>query len=375
MSIPLLDLTRQHEAIGDEIEARVAEVVERQSFILGEAVEAFERALADHEGAAHAVGVASGTDALLLALRAIGVGEGDEVVTSPFTFFATAGAIHNAGARPVFADIEPDTFNVDPAAVEAAVGPDTAALLPVHLFGQMADVEAIRAVADRHGVPVLEDAAQVVGARRRTADGELAAPGQVGDAAALSFFPAKNLGAWGDGGAVLTDDAGIAEGVRKLRVHGGRKTYHHEEVGYNSRLDALQAAVLDAKLEHLAGWNEARAENAAWYGERFADLEAAGHVRRPAVDPDAEHVFHQYTLRATDRDGLREHLDERGIGHGVYYPVPLHLQPCFAHLGHAEGDFPEAERAAREVISLPVFPELTEAERREVAGAVEGFYR
>lgn len=375
MSVPLLDLTRQHDAIGDEIEARVAEVVASQQFVLGEAVEAFERSLADHEGAAHAVGVASGTDALLLALRAMGVGEGDEVVTSPFTFFATAGAIHNAGARPVFADIEPDTFNVDPAAVEAAAGPDTAALLPVHLFGQMADVEAIREVADPHGVPVLEDAAQVVGARRRTADGELAPPGRVGDAAALSFFPAKNLGAWGDGGAVLTDDAGIAEGVRKLRVHGGRKTYHHEEVGYNSRLDALQAAVLDAKLEHLAGWNEARAENAAWYGERFADLEAAGHVRRPAVDEAAEHVFHQYTLRATDRDGLREHLDEQGIGHGVYYPVPLHLQPCFAHLGHAEGDFPEAERAAREVISLPVFPELTDAERREVADAVEGFYR
>lgn len=375
MSVPFLDLTRQHDAVGDDVEARVAEVVASQSFVLGDTVEAFEETLAAYEGVAHAVGVNSGTDALLLSLRALGVGEGDEVVTSPFTFFATAGAIHNAGARPVFADIDPGTFNVDPAALEAALGPDTAAILPVHLFGQMADMEVICALADRHGIAVLEDAAQAVGARRRAADGERAAPGQLGDAAALSFFPAKNLGAWGDGGALLTDHEGIAEEVRKLRVHGGRKMYHHEEVGYNSRLDALQASVLHAKLNHLTDWNEARAENAAWYQERFAGLEAAGRVRRPEVDEAAEHVWHQYTLRARDRDGLRKNLRERDIGHGIYYPVPLHLQPCFSYLGHGEGDFPEAERAARQVISLPVFPEMTEAERHEVADAVEGFYR
>ncbi len=374
MSVPFLDLRRQHEAVGDAVEARVAEVVDRQAFVLGEAVEAFERALADHEGMGRAVGVNSGTDALELALRALGVGEGDEVVTSPFTFFATAGAIHHAGARPVFADVEPGTFNLDPAAAEAAVGPDTVALLPVHLFGQMADVEALGEVADRHGLAVLEDAAQAVGARRDTAAGRMA-PGEAADAAALSFYPAKNLGAWGDAGAVLTGDPGLADRVRELRVHGAPRSYHHETVGRNARLDALQAAVLDAKLEHLEGWNRARAANAAFYQERFADLEAAGRVRRPAVDEAADHVWHQYTLRATDRDALREHLEERGIGHGVYYPVPLHLQPCFEDLGHAEGDFPEAERAAREVISLPVFPELTEAERAEVADAVEGFYR
>lgn len=374
MSVPFLDLHRQHEAVGDVVEARVAEVVDRQAFVLGEAVEAFERALAGHEGVGHAVGVASGSDALELGLRALDVGEGDEVVTSPFTFFATSGAIHHAGARPVFADIEPDTFNLDPEAAEAAVGPDTAALLPVHLFGQMADMEAIGEVADRHGLAVLEDAAQSVGASRTTSDGPTV-PGRSGDAAAVSFYPAKNLGGWGDGGAVLTDDDGVAGRVRRLRVHGGRKMYHHVEVGRNSRLDALQAAVLHAKLGHLADWNAARAEHAAWYQERFEPLEAAGHLRRPAVEPGAEHVWHQYTLRVEDRDDLRSHLEGREIGTGVYYPVPLHLQPCFEDLGYGEGDFPRAERAARQVISLPVFPELTPGEREEVADALEDFYR
>lgn len=374
MPVPLLDLTRQHDRIGDEVERRVGGVVESQSFILGDVVEEFEDALAEHEDVAHAVGVASGTDALLLGLRALGVGEGDEVITSPFTFFATAGAIHNAGARPVFVDIDPGSFNLDPAAAESAVTGRTAAILPVHLFGQMADMEALRIVADEHGVSVLEDAAQAVGARREV-DGEPTAPGRASDAAALSFFPAKNLGGWGDGGAVLTDDGAVAERVRKLRVHGGRKMYHHEEVGTNSRLDAIQAAVLRAKLGHLSSWNEARAGHATRYQERFVDLEESGDVVRPHVVPDALHAWHQYTLRAQDRDALREHLSERGIGTGVYYPVPLHQQPCFRYLGYDEGDFPESERASREVVSLPVFPEMTEEEQAEVVAAIRGFYR
>lgn len=374
MAVPLLDLTRQDEAIGDEVRRRVEEVASSQRFILGEPVERFEETLAAHEGVDHAVGVASGTDALLLALQALGVGEGDEVVTTPFTFFATAGAIHNAGGRPVFVDIEPETFNMDPGRLAEATGPDTAAVVPVHLFGQMADVGAIRRVADRHGAAVVEDAAQAAGARRESG-GEPRAPGQVGDAAALSFFPAKNLGAWGDGGAVLTDDPELAERVRRLRVHGGLRSYRHEEIGTNSRLDALQAAVLEAKLPHLEDWNRARAEHAAWYDERFAELEEAGCLRRPAAREDARHVYHQYTLRVRDRGALREHLSGREIGTGVYYPLPLHLQPCFEDLGYEEGDFPESERAARQVISLPVFPELTDAERAEVADAVEAFYR
>lgn len=374
MAVPFLDLTRQDALIGDEVRRRVEEVASSQQFILGEPVERFERSLAEHEGVEHAVGVASGSDALLLALRALGVGEGDEVVTVPFTFVATAEAVRRAGARPVFVDVDPDTLLMDPERLEQAAGRATAAVLPVHLYGQMADMEAIREVADRYDAVVLEDAAQAVGARLESGD-RATGPGRMGDAAALSFFPAKNLGAWGDGGAVLTDDAELADRVRRLRVHGSSGGYRHEEIGTNSRLDALQAAVLKAKLPHLRDWNRARREHARWYDRRFAGLEDAGRLRRPAVRDGARHVYHQYTLRAEDRDGLRDHLSKRGIGTGVYYRLPLHLQPCFRDLGYREGDFPESERAAREVISLPVFPELTEAERREVADAVEGFHR
>lgn len=373
MAVPLLDLKRQYAAIADEIRARMDAVIENQAFIMGEPVAAFERAVAEFLGVKHAIGVASGTDALLLPLKALDMKPGDEVITTPFTFFATAGAIHNAGGRPVFVDIEPDTYNIDPNRVEDAITPRTRAIVPVHLFGQMADMKPLREIADRHGLMLLEDAAQAIGARQRI-DGEWVVTGQVGTCAAFSFFPSKNLGGFGDGGMIVTNDDKLAERLRRLRVHGGLKMYHHDEVGTNSRLDALQAAVLHAKLPHLPSWSEARRRNAAWYDQRFADLERAGKLVRPVVREYNESIYNQYTLRVENRDGLREHLNARGIGNAVYYPLPLHLQPCFAYLGYRQGDFPESERASQQVISIPVFPELSTEELEEVATAIEEFF-
>ncbi|HEU0077148.1 MAG TPA: DegT/DnrJ/EryC1/StrS family aminotransferase, partial [Longimicrobiaceae bacterium] len=285
----------------------------------------------------------------------------------------TAGAIHNVGARPVFADIDADTFNLSPAAAEAAITTETRALMPVHLFGQMAEMEAFRALGDRRGVAVLEDAAQAIGARRRLEDGRWITTGTLGDACAFSFFPTKNLGAFGDAGMTVTPHEATAERLRKLRVHGGRQMYHHEEVGYNSRLDALQAAVLSAKLPHLAGWSAARREHARFYDEALAGLEG---VSTPAVLPGNESIYNQYTLRVHGgrRDELAASLRERGVGSSVYYPVPLHLQECFAYLGYRRGQFPESERAAAEVLSIPVFPELTEAQREHVAASIRAFF-
>jgi dTDP-4-amino-4,6-dideoxygalactose transaminase len=317
--------------------------------------------------------VASGTDALLLPLKALELQPGDEVVTTPFTFFATAGAIHNAGGRAVFVDIDPDSFNLRPELVAEAVGPRTRAVVPVHLFGQMAPLAPLRELADRRGLFLLEDSAQSIGARQLV-DGAWRSTGQLGHATAFSFFPSKNLGAFGDGGMVVTDDADVAARIRRLRVHGGIKMYHHEEVGFNSRLDALQAAILLAKLPHLERWSEARRRNAAWYDERFAALEERGHLRRPRVAATNQSVYNQYTLRVEERDALKQFLTAEGIGAAVYYPLPLHLQPCFAYLGYGEGDFPESERASREVISIPVYPELTEEERETVAATIERFF-
>ncbi|HEV2147113.1 MAG TPA: DegT/DnrJ/EryC1/StrS family aminotransferase [Longimicrobiaceae bacterium] len=373
MQVPLLDLTGQYRTVADEVQRALQAVIEEQRFILGPVVDRFEAEVAEHLGVEHAVGCASGTDALLLGLRALGVERGDEVVTTPFTFFATAGAIHNAGARPVFADIDPATFNLDPAAAEAALGERTRAVVPVHLFGQMAEMEAFRALGDRRGVPVLEDAAQAIGARRLLEDGRWITTGTLGDACAFSFFPSKNLGAFGDAGMTVTGDAAVAERLRRLRVHGGRQMYHHEEVGYNSRLDALQAAVLSAKLPYLVGWSERRREHARFYDEALAGI---GGLATPTVLPGNESIYNQYTLRVGDgrRDDLAAFLRERGVGSSVYYPVPLHLQECFAYLGCRQGEFPESERAAREVLSIPVFPELTEAQREHVAGAIREFF-
>ncbi len=370
--VPLLDLTRQYAGLAEELNAVVLSVVEDQRFILGPVVERFEAEVAAHLGVEHAIGCASGTDALLLAFRALGVEKGEEVVTSPFTFFATAGAIHNAGGRTVFADIQPDTFNLDPAAAEAAVGERTRVVVPVHLFGQMADMTAFRALGDRRGVAIVEDAAQAIGARQKLADGSWITTGTLGDACAFSFFPTKNLGAFGDAGMMVTGNAAIATRLQRLRVHGGRQMYHHEEVGFNSRLDALQAAVLSVKLPHLSRWSEARRENGRFYDQALAGLDG---IVTPIVRPGNETIVNQYTIRVLDgrRDALVEHLKARGVGSSVYYPVPLHLQECFAHLGYREGDFPESERASREVLSLPVFPELRREELERVAEAVREF--
>ncbi len=371
MDVPILDLRAQHAAIRDRVLPAVLGVIESQRFILGEEVEALERSVAEVCGVEHGVAVASGTDALLLSLKTLDLQPGDEVITSPFTFFATAGAIHNAGGRPVFADIDPRTFNLSPDRVRETIGPRTRAVVPVHLYGQMAAMDELTTIAQAHGAAVVEDAAQALGARRRAAD-EWRAPGQTSRAAAFSFFPTKNLGGWGDGGLIVTRDGDRAARLRKLRTHGGAKQYHHEEIGTNSRLDALQAAVLRAKLPSLASWNAARRRHAAAYTDALADLEG---VVTPTVDATNEHVFHQYTLRVRERDRLRAHLAARGVGTAVYYPRPLHLQECFAALGYGEGDLPEAERACREVVSLPVYPELTSEQQAVVIDAVREFYR
>jgi dTDP-4-amino-4,6-dideoxygalactose transaminase len=375
VNVPLLDLTRQHRTIAGEIADAMRPVIDEQRFILGPAVEKLEREVEQYLGVKRAIGCASGTDAILLAVRAFGVeaGSGAEVVTSPFTFFATAGAVHNAGGRIVFADIEPGTFNLDPDAAEAAVTPATRVVMPVHLFGQMADMPAFRALGDRTGTAVIEDAAQAIGARQRTVDGQWITTGTLGDACTFSFFPTKNLGGFGDGGMIVTREDEPAERLMKLRVHGGRQMYHHEEVGFNSRLDALQAAVLSAKLPHLKGWSDRRREHAAFYDDAFAGVDG---LVTPVVPEGSESIYNQYTLRVPDgrRDALAAHLREKGVGSSIYYPVPLHMQECFAYLGYREGQFPESERAAREVISIPVFPELAEDERAYVADIIRGFF-
>ncbi|HEX6644825.1 MAG TPA: DegT/DnrJ/EryC1/StrS family aminotransferase [Gemmatimonadales bacterium] len=369
-SVPLLDLVAQHETIRDDVVAAMLRVVERQAFIMGEEVGQLEAAIARLSAVRHAIACASGTDALLLPLRTLGLLPGDEVIAPAFTFFATAGAIHNAGGTPVFVDIDPATFNLDPDAVAAAVTPRTRAIVAVDLYGQMAPMERLAAIAARHALMLVEDGAQAIGARRKV-DGEWRMCGELADVGTLSFFPSKNLGGWGDGGMMLTQDEALARRLAKLRLHGGAKQYHHEEVGFNSRLDTVQAAVLLSKLRHLAGWSAARRKVAARYDELLRPL---GAVVTPPVDPANEHIFHQYTIRAERRDALVEHLRARGIGCAVYYPVGLHLQPCFAHLGYRAGSLPETERAMAEVVSLPVYPELAEAQQDTVVGAVRDFY-
>lgn len=368
MPVPLLDLRAQHAHIHDDVVASMMAVVDAQTFILGDPVLQFEREIAALSNTKYAVGCASGTDAILLSLRALDIGRGDEVITTPFTFFATAGAIHNVGATPVFVDIEPDTMNISPQAAAAAVTGASKAVIPVDLFGQMAAVDAVTAAVP--SLPIIEDAAQAIGARRRVGARWVRA-GEIATLGTLSFFPSKNLGGYGDGGMIVTQDEALADRLRRIRVHGGLRMYHHEEVGFNSRLDALQAAVLSAKLPHLAAWSEKRRRNASHYDAGFA---GAADIRTPFVDERNESIFNQYTIRVPRRDALQEHLKARGIGTSIYYPVPLHLQPCFAYLGYAEGAFPETEAASREVLSLPIYPELTTAQLDEVIDAVRSFY-
>jgi dTDP-4-amino-4,6-dideoxygalactose transaminase len=370
LNVPLLDLVAQYQTIKDAVMPAFQAVIERQQFIMGPEVGQLEAEIARLSHAKHGIACASGTDALLLPLKALRLEPNDEVIAPAFTFFATAGAIHNAGGKPVFVDIDPGTFNLDPAAVEAAITPRTRAIVAVHLYGQLAAMERLLLLARRHNLVILEDAAQAIGARRLI-DGEWRVAGELGWAAALSFFPSKNLGAWGDGGMMLSQDDGLADRLRKLRLHGGAKQYHHEEVGTNSRLDTVQAAVLLVKLRYLAGWSAARRERAARYDAAFA-----GHADLcpPKVDGANEHIFHQYTIRAARRDALGAHLKAHRIGHAIYYPTPLHLQPCFADLGYRAGSLPATEAATGEVLSLPIYPELTAAQQDAVIEAVRGFY-
>ena len=370
MSVPLLDLVAQYHSIRDEIEPALRSVIERQAFIMGPEIPALEQAIAALSHVRHAIACASGTDALLLPIRALDLAPGDEIIAPAFTFFATAGAIHNAGGTPVFVDIDPATFNVSPEAIEAAITPRTRAIVVVHLFGQMVPMERIVPIAQKHGLAIIEDGAQAIGARRRI-DGTWRLAGELGTVGTLSFFPSKNLGGWGDGGMMLTQDDALGGRLARLRLHGGSRQYYHEEVGYNSRLDSLQAAVLLVKLRHLQSWNEARRARAAWYEQALSGVPA---VCPPRTDPANEHTFHQYTIRAERRDALLAHLKAAGIGCAVYYPVPLHLQPCFAHLGYQRGRLPVTEHAMDTVLSLPIYPELTEAQQALVVDAIRRFY-
>ena len=368
MPVPLLDLKAQHAGIRESVVQAMLKVVDDQAFILGAPVERLERDVAALSHTTHAIGCANGTDALLLAMRALDIGRDDEVITTPFTFFATAGTIHNVGAKPVFVDIAPDNFNISPAAVASAIGPRTRAIIAVDLFGQMAPVEEVMAAAK--GLPVIEDAAQSIGARR-SIDGEWRMAGEVPTVSTFSFFPSKNLGGYGDGGMIVTQRDDLAARLKRLRVHGGAKMYFHDEVGYNSRLDALQAAVLAAKLPHLAAWSAGRRKNAAFYDQALAGL---GDIRTPVMDRASESIYNQYTIRTGKRDALHAHLKAAGIGTSIYYPLPLHLQPCFAYLGYQQGACPESERAAGEVLSLPIYPELTSSQLDEVVSAIRAFF-
>ncbi len=369
MKVPLLDLQAQFQQIRSDVLAAIEEVCNEQSFILGRRVEAFETAVAGYLGCRYAVGVASGSDALLLSLMAAGVKPGDEVITVPFTFFSTAGGISRLCAVPAFADVRADTFTMDPEQIERTMTSRTKAIIPVHLFGQCADMEPIMELAERRGIRVIEDACQSIGASRYGRNA-----GTFGYSGCFSFFPSKNLGGVGDGGLIVTDDGDLRDLLLALRVHGSRSDYHHDHIGLNSRLDALEAAVLRVKLPHLDGWNAKRARNAATYNRLLTEAGLLDHVALPVTDPGNVHVFNQYTLRVQRRDELMAYLKEREIGHKVYYPVPLHLQECYHPLGYSKGDLPVSEHLAQEVLSLPVYPELTSAQMESVVGRISEFY-
>ncbi len=372
MPVPMLELAPQNAAVKARVLEGLSGLIDRSSFILGEHVKGLEAEIAAYAGADHAVGMSSGTDALLAALMALGIGHGDEVIVPSFTFFATAGVVSRLGAQPVFIDLEPASFNATGPIVEAAITQRTRAIIPVHLFGQMADMPGIMAVASKRGIPVIEDACQSLGAR-----GWGKGAGQFGDMTAYSFYPTKNLGAFGDAGmTAIRDDAALAARVRRIRVHGMEPVYMHHEVGMNGRMDEFQALVLRAKLPILESWHQGRRRHAAWYLERMQALTAGEAILPAEVVPDGRHIYNQFTLRVKDgrRDALQAHLKERGIGSAIYYPICLHEQPCFAPLGYRTGQLPQSELAAKEVLSLPVYPEMTEAMLEEVASAILGFF-
>lgn len=369
--VPFLDVHRENRLVAASIQTSLARVMESERFILGSLGEELEAEIARRSGARHGIACASGSDALLLSLMALDIRAGDEVILPSFTFFATASAITRLGATPVFADLEPDTFHLDPSAVEAAVTPATRAILPVHLYGQIAAMREMQAIAARHGLSVVEDAAQAIGAEL---DG--CGAGSIGTTGAFSFYPTKNLGGMGDGGLITTSVDALADRLQLLRAHGMRPRYHHQCVGINSRLDEFQAAVLLAKLPHLDGWLARRREVAALYDELFDAWHIRDKVGLPPTRKGCVHTWHQYTIRVREgkRDALRDHLQRRGIGTEVYYPIPLHRQPCFANLGYREGSLPESERAAAEVLSLPIYPGLREDEQQSVVRGIAEFY-
>ncbi|MEX1010368.1 MAG: DegT/DnrJ/EryC1/StrS family aminotransferase [Chthoniobacterales bacterium] len=391
MAVPLLDLRRQYALVKDDVQRRLGALCDSQQFILGAAVEDFETAVRDYTGCGHAIGASSGTDALLAILMAMGIGRGDAVITTPYTFFATAGCIQRVGAEPVFVDIDAATYNMDPARLEECLrkkchrGPDGAlvtaagnrvrAIMPVHLFGCVCAMDRLGALAKEFDLSVIEDAAQAIGADYPAKDGRVLRAGAIGEVSYFSFFPSKNLGAFGDAGMATCREDDMAAQIRLMRNHGMNAQYHHEKVGGNFRLDALQAVVLSAKLPHLDAWHAARRRNADLYRAEFTKLGLLDRITLP-VEPYAasgvknHHIYHQYVIRVPDRDQVREKLTAAGIGCAVYYPIPLHLQECFASLGHSAGDFPESERAARESLALPIYPELTPEEIREVAAAL-----
>jgi dTDP-4-amino-4,6-dideoxygalactose transaminase len=380
VSVPLLDLRPQYQALKSDIDAAIARVVESQHFILGAEVEALEAEVAAYSGAAHGVGMSSGTDALLAALMACDVGAGDEVIVPAYTFFATAGVVARLGAQPVFVDIDPVTYNLLPAATAAAITARTKAIIPVHLYGRMAELDPIMAAAAGQGIAVIEDAAQAIGA----SDAQGRRAGAIGDMGCFSFFPSKNLGGFGDGGMTVTQDEATSQKLKMLRMHGMEPKYHHAIVGGNFRLDALQAAVLRVKLRHLDGWSEARRRNADTYRALFADTGMAADGASGATLDDAAvilpagaagHVYNQFVIRTRQRDALQAQLREQGIGTEIYYPVPLHRQACFNELGHGRGSMPHAEAAAAETLALPIYPELSEAQLAHVVGSIAAFHR
>jgi dTDP-4-amino-4,6-dideoxygalactose transaminase len=386
IAVPLLDLKPQYQALKTEIDAAIARVSASQMFILGPAVKELEQRVAQYCGARFGIGVSSGTDALLVALMALDIGPGDEVVTTPYTFFATGGTIARLGARPVFVDIEPDTFNISPAAVQKFLeqeceqregrlvnrrsGGRVRALMPVHLYGQSADMDPLMALAEKYGLRLVEDAAQAIGTEYSKGR-RVSALGAIG---CLSFFPTKNLGAFGDAGMCTTNDPVLAERLKILRVHGGEPKYYHALIGGNFRIDEIQAAVLNVKLTHLDNWTGRRQQNAAFYDQAFAAARIPQLIT-PVAKAGGRHIYNQYVIRVPHRDRLRKHLAEQGIGTEIYYPVPLHLQKCFAYLGYRAGDLPESERAARETLALPVYPELSREQLEQVVKSVAGFLR
>lgn len=365
MQVPLLDLKPQYQQIKDKLLPKLMEVIENQAFILGPNVEKVEKELAAYIGTKFAVGCSSGTDALLLALMALDIKEGDEVITTPYTFFATAGSIARTGAKPVFVDIEPDTFLIDISKIEARISLKTKAIMPVHLFGQCVDMKPLMELAKKYNLKVIEDSAQAIGAEY---NGQKA--GTMGDMGCFSFFPSKNLGCFGDGGLVTTNDEALYERLKGLRVHGGQKQYQHLEIGLNARLDALQAVVISTKLPYLDSWTEGRRKNAEFYNQQFKNNDK---IVTPIAKSDCKHIYNQYVIRCQNRDALKAYLAEKGIGSAIYYPLSLHQQKCFENLGYHEGSFPVSEKAAKETLALPIFPDLTPEQLQYVANTISAF--